>query len=245
MAKPIVLKFCQDTTPPAMNFDLEAGCIPCQEKNYTTRCRLGESTLQKCRKLNTELEACGFTSAGNTFSTAGSDGGAFRLLTSPVGTDSGIVYVRMLASNTAATAAQYAGFSFFNGGSEELFLGKPFNAANYGFDVSGQANGAVLSSSPISSATTLLVYRLRFGALNDTIDLFVNPGSTLPGTPDATFTTADNTAFHATFDRIRLHPATMPRHLILTRSGLQPQLQRYCLFRSRAPRVYSSEALPS
>ena len=146
----------------------------------------------------------GITSAGNTFSTNGSDGGAFRLLTTPIGTDSGVVFVRLLASNTSALAAQYAGLSFFNGGSEELFLGKPFNSASYGFDVSGQTGGTVLSSSPISANTTLLVYRLSFGTLNDKIDLFVNPGITLPGAPDATFTTADNTAFPATFDRIRL-----------------------------------------
>lgn len=143
----------------------------------------------------------GITSAGNTFSTNGSDGGAIRLLTTPLSTDNAVFFVRFLASNTT-TAPQYAGLSFFSGGSEELFLGKTFEAPNYGFEISGVANAQ--SASPVSATPTLLVYRLSFGPVNDTIDLFVNPGSSLPGTPNATLTTAANVAFPAAFDRIRL-----------------------------------------
>ena len=142
--------------------------------------------------------------SGNTFSTAGSDAGAFRLLLAPINTDSGVLFVRFLGSNTTGAAPQYAGFSFFNGGSEELFLGKTFQAVNYGLEVSGPGGGVATSNSPISATTTLLVYRLTFGTNNDTIDLFVNPGATLPGTPSATFTTANNGVFPATFDGIRL-----------------------------------------
>ena len=57
-----------------------------------------------------------------------------------------------------------------------------------------------------STSTTFLVYRITFGTLNDTIDLFVNPtlGGALPAAPNATLTTADNTFFPNAFNRIRV-----------------------------------------
>ena len=145
----------------------------------------------------------GLSTVGNTFTTNGSDQGAFRNLAAPIDTDSGTIYVRFLASNTSGGAPNYAGFSFFNSGSEELFLGKPFNSANYGFEVSGGVSGGITApSATISATTTLLVYRLSFSATVDTIDMFVNPGSAL-GAPDATFTTPDNSALPS-FNAIRL-----------------------------------------
>ena len=150
----------------------------------------------------------GLITFGNTFSTAGSNNGAFRLLQTPVGTDAGTLYVRFLGSNTSGSAPDYAGLSFFNGAAdEELFFGKTFNAANYGFEVSDVPNGQGArnaANGPISATTTLLVYRLSFTPTGDTIDLFVNPGSSLAATPDATFTTTDDAIFSDTFDRIRL-----------------------------------------
>ena len=146
----------------------------------------------------------GLTNAGNTFTTNGSDQGAFRNFTTPIGTDSGTVFVRFLGSNTTVGDPNYAGFSFFTGASEELFLGKTFNAPNYGFEVTGVPFSATTGpGGTISATSSLLVYRLTFGPTTDTIDFFYNPGSTL-GTPDATFTTADNTPFPATFTGIRL-----------------------------------------
>ena len=146
----------------------------------------------------------GLTAAGNTFTTNGSDQGAFRTLAAPLGTDSGTVFVRFLGSNTTLGAPNYAGFSFFTGASEELFLGKPFLSTNYGFDTQMGAPGTFTGpTATISATTSLLVYRLTFGPTTDTIDFFYNPGSTL-GTPDATFTTADNTVFGPTFTGIRL-----------------------------------------
>ena len=150
----------------------------------------------------------GITSAGNKFTTAGTDGGAFRTLSAPIGTDAGVIFVRFLTSSTAAATPNYAGLSFFFGGSEELFMGKTGGAANYGIDVSGV--GIASSTFPVSTATTLLVYRVSFGIASDKIDLYVNPGSTLPVTPNATFTTANNSAFPATFDNIRLQSGGGP-----------------------------------
>ncbi len=151
----------------------------------------------------------GLTTAGNTFTTAGNNNGAFRTLAATIGTDSGTIYVRFLGSNTAGGAPEYAGLSFFSGGNEELFFGKPFNATNYGFEVSGVSGQVTAPSATISAATTLLVYRLSFTPAGDTIDLFVNPGSTLPLTPDASFTTpVDDSAFPSDFTGIRLQSGT-------------------------------------
>lgn len=148
------------------------------------------------------------TSAGNKFTTVGNNSGAFRVLSAPIGTDAGVIFVRFLTSSATTTIPGYAGLSFFSSAtdpvtiSEELFMGNTGSSDNYGFEVTDV--GAVATSIPVSNSTTLLVYRLSFGTASDTIDLYVNPGSTLPGAPDATFTTPNNTAFPATFDRIRL-----------------------------------------
>ena len=148
------------------------------------------------------------TSAGNKFTTVGNNSGAFRVLSAPIGTDAGVIFVRFLTSSATTTIPGYAGLSFFSSAtdpvtiSEELFMGNTGSSDNYGFEVTDV--GAVATSIPVSNSTTLLVYRLSFGTASDTIDLYVNPGSTLPGAPDATFTTPNNTAFAATFDRIRL-----------------------------------------
>lgn len=150
----------------------------------------------------------GLQTAGNRFDTAGSNTGAFRNLGAPINTDGGTIFVGFLAANSGGTAPDYAGISFFSNGQsdEELFLGKPFQSANLGFDVSGAAGGSMNSAAaPVSTTPTLLVYRLTFTPTGDTIDLFVNPtpGGTLPATPDLTFAIPEAT-FANTFTSIRL-----------------------------------------
>lgn len=148
----------------------------------------------------------GLQTAGNKFNTAGSNTGAFRNLGAPINTDGGTIFVGFLAANSGGTAPDYAGISFFSNGQsdEELFLGKPFQSANFGFDVSG-VQGQNAATAPVSTTPTLLVYRLTFTPTGDTIDLFVNPtpGGALPATPDATFAIPE-ASFANTFTSIRL-----------------------------------------
>ena len=145
--------------------------------------------------------------AGNKFATAGSNNGAFRTLAAPINTDAGTIYAGFLAAGGTGTLPDYAGISFYSGGTstEELFLGKPFQNANYGFDVSGVAGGVGTGTTPVSTTPTLLVYKLDFTAAGDTVSLYVNPtpGGALPATPDATFAIPE-TAFANTFTSIRL-----------------------------------------
>lgn len=149
----------------------------------------------------------GLQTSGNKFNTAGNNNGAFRNLGAPINTDGGTIFVGFLAAATPGTAPAYAGLSFFSNGQndEELFLGKPFQQTNYGFEVSNVAGSQKTSGMAVSTTPTLLVYRLSFTPAGDTIDLFVNPtpGGALPATPDATFAIPE-TSFADTFTSIRL-----------------------------------------
>jgi hypothetical protein len=148
----------------------------------------------------------GLLTSGNKFNTAGGNAGAFRDLGAPISTDGGTIYVGFLAANSGGTAADYAGLSFYSGGqsTEELFLGKPFQVANYGFDVSGVA-AQNSPTAPVTTTPSLLVYRLTFTPNGDTIDFFANPtpGGSLPATPTLTFAIPEN-SFADTFTSIRL-----------------------------------------
>ncbi|RYD70414.1 MAG: PEP-CTERM sorting domain-containing protein [Verrucomicrobiaceae bacterium] len=159
----------------------------------------------------------GVLSTGNGFTTAGGDQGAFRDLTTPVTVDSGVFYVSFLTSLVGSTPS-YAGLSFFVGSTEELFLGKPSNTGNYGFD----ASGAGASNSTVAATTdvTFLVYRLTFTPDGDTIDLFVNPPADgiLPATPSATLAVAD-TAFPNDFNRIRIQSGNAQMNFDEIRAG--------------------------
>lgn len=131
--------------------------------------------------------------AGGAFTTAGNNSGAFRLLGTPINTDTaGPVYVSFLSAVGQGTVPDYAGLSFFSNGTndEELFLGKPTGSGNYGFDVSGVAGGVQTGSVAAATTPAFLVYRLNFTPTGETIDFFANPtpGGTLPATPSATFT---------------------------------------------------------
>ena len=148
----------------------------------------------------------GLLTAGNRFDTAGTNNGAFRNLASPINTDSGTIYVGFLTAARPGTAPDYAGLSFYSGGqsTEELFMGKPFQVNNYGFDVTG-ATAMNSATAPVSTTPTFVVYRLTFTPTGDTIDFFANPtpGGVLPATPTLTYAIPEAT-FADTFTSIRM-----------------------------------------
>lgn len=148
----------------------------------------------------------GLQTAGNRFSTAGSNNGAFRNLGAPINTDAGTIWVGFLAATGGTPAPDYAGLSFYSGGqsTEELFLGKPFQVNNYGFDVTG-VTAQNSPTAPVSTTPSLLVYRIAFTPTGETIDFYANPtpGAPLPATPTLTYNIAEG-AFADTFTSIRL-----------------------------------------
>jgi hypothetical protein len=151
------------------------------------------------------LNYTGLATGGNKFTTASNNVGAFRTIPT-INTDTAApLYVAFLASTNGSTP-NYGGISFYDGNTEELFLGKPSNTLNYGFDVSG-ATGGVATNGPAASTTPdLLVYRLTFTPAGETIDFFANPtpGSVLPAIPTATFLIPEATFAGDQFTQIRL-----------------------------------------
>jgi hypothetical protein len=147
----------------------------------------------------------GLQTAGGKFTTASSNNGAFRTIPT-INTDtSAPLYVAFLASTNGATP-NYGGISFYDGNTEELFLGKPSGTNNYGFDVSGAAGGVGTTGPAASTTPDLLVYRLTFTPAGDTIDFFANPtpGGALPLVPTATFAIPEATFAGDQFTQIRL-----------------------------------------
>ncbi len=143
---------------------------------------------------------------GNRFTTDGNDAGSYRLLATAghanlltpageFGKEGTTLWLSCLMRRDATTAVgsgRYGGLSFFhNGGAEELLIGIPWEAANWGIhfhDLGANAPG--LSATPIVNGTTVwLVVKLTFGisGASDRVDLFVNPSPTAsPTTPSAT-----------------------------------------------------------
>ncbi len=129
------------------------------------------------------------TVSGNKLSLSGNNNGNFRSPSSTPDADGATVYISFLGD---VDAGDYAGISLFDGGGENLFLGKPFAEANWGIAGAGPNS---LSTTP-TSTLSLLVYRIDFGALNggnDTrIRLYVNPAvGTEPAVADATAQRSD------------------------------------------------------
>jgi hypothetical protein len=136
---------------------------------------------------------------GNLLDLGGSNVGNFRVLTSSPDAPGSTLYLSFIAD---VDSADYAGLSLFEGGTENLFLGKTFSAANWGIDIVSPAIG-VNSTTP-TSTQSLLVYRLDFGGgttAGDTlIRLYVNPAvGTEPITADASIEKAN-----FTWDQIRV-----------------------------------------
>jgi len=145
-----------------------------------------------------------YTSSGTLQTTGGradvkSGIASFRTLRSgayPAGT----YWVSMLARIATVPANTWGGLSFFNGGSETLYIGQRYGQSNWGLERSGGGVG-VNSTTPVTN-TTFLVVKIVLQAGNDQVRLFTNPS--LAGTP------ADNTGLlfdnitDFSFDRIRL-----------------------------------------
>lgn len=164
------------------------------------------------------LQFPGLLTLGNKFTTASGNVGAFRAI-NPIDTNSGTIWVSFLES-TNGTVANYAGLSFFNGGTEELFLGKPSATTNYGFDVSGVGGGAQNSAlAPATASASFLLYRISFSLAGETVEFFANnvPGNE-PVTPTISFAVPEG-SFAATFNNIRIQSGDQPANFDEVRIG--------------------------
>jgi hypothetical protein len=134
--------------------------------------------------------------AGLKANFADGNNGNFRLpILSPddVGTT---LYISFLGQITTPGTG-YAGVSLFQGGAENLFLGKPNASANWGFDTKG-TNTKFTGTVPVTTLS-LMVFRIDFGATT-TVSMYINP--TLGTEPTVADVTATRGAF--TWDTIRI-----------------------------------------
>jgi hypothetical protein len=165
--------------------------------------------------------------AGNTFTTASTPTagnlGVFRTLATPIDTNTGgTIYISFLASLPQATVPSYGGVSLFSGGTatEELFLGKPSNTPNYGYDAKFGAAGIATNGPAASTTPALLVYRLTFSAAGETISAYYNPtpGAAEPAVAGSTSVIPEGT-FAATLTSIRLQSGDQPINFDEVRIG--------------------------
>jgi hypothetical protein len=156
--------------------------------------------------LNTVLSpgfgttAGSYLTTGNRLDLNGSNSGNLRTLTSSPDSFGSTLYFSFIAD---IDSGNYAGLSLFEDDTETLFVGKTFDAANWGIDIGGTG---VNTTTP-TSTQSLLVVRLDFGAATTTnpgdstlIRMYVNPAvGTEPMLADASIT-----KLNFTFDGIRV-----------------------------------------
>jgi len=111
---------------------------------------------------------------------------------------------RINQTDTGALPTNHAGFSLFsgtNGSGNEIFLGKPASATNWGMygavsNLTAQKSGSVTTS----DRNAFLVYKLVFTSTQVTISMWVNPvlSEASLGTPAATLTASNTTDIAST-----------------------------------------------
>ncbi len=143
------------------------------------------------------VTAGSYPTTGNLLDLGGNNVGNIRPLTSSPDAPGSTLYLSFIAD---VDSADYAGLSLFEGGTENLFLGKTFGAPNWGIDIGGTG---VNTTTP-TSTQSLLVFRLDFGGgttAGDTlIRMYVNPAAgTEPIIADASIEKVN-----FTYDQIRV-----------------------------------------
>ena len=141
-------------------------------------------------------------SSGNMATTVGNDVGNFRQLPSTIST--GTEFVSLLSKLDSGTGGTgYAGFSLFNGGSENLFIGQIFNNTHWGLD---QSTGVQASNVVVDGTTHLLVAQIDYGAGaggQDRVRLYIDPTPGLSA-PDVAPAIDVSTTRSASFNQVRI-----------------------------------------
>ena len=152
-------------------------------------------------------------SVGNSLQAVGGNTASFRSLTTngvdelltpqrKFGRDGTTLWLSFIMQrDTRPAGNRYLGLSLFEDGSERLFIGNPFNADVWGFEVSS-VGSATRTTIPITNGVpVLLVLKMAFGTsgTRDTYSFFVNPSPGLePQKSDA------ETVGNLSFNRLRI-----------------------------------------
>ncbi len=143
---------------------------------------------------------------GNSVEAVGGNTSSFRSLATTYGGNNQTLFLSFLARVDPTTGSQpgtsYGGISLFNV-TEELFLGIPSGATDWGMVDDPGTGPYGLSTTTANITTHLLVYELQYsntGTVNLLMFMDPTPGATSPGTPVAFL--ANQAAF--TFNQVRI-----------------------------------------
>ena len=156
-----------------------------------------------------------YRTAGLTFPGLNTEGGSvetrpfsatdFRNLSGSYGADGTTLWLRFLigrdGSDTEGNSG-YAGLSLFDGGSEQLFIGKRNDAGTWGLERSG--GNADNSAVSINAGVALLLVRLSFLPGAETIDLWALNAEAPTNALDLGAASASISAADFDFNRMRI-----------------------------------------
>ena len=128
---------------------------------------------------------------------------ASRALSSTFSTSGNTFYISYLMNVSDFSGGNYTGISLWNGASEEVFFGIPYQSQNFGFDARGDTGVAGIQEvnfSPSINTTYLVTFGLLPSATSGKVDLKMWATSNLGVDPNTLVAGAANASFLGTRD---------------------------------------------
>ena len=135
-----------------------------------------------------------------------------RPLSATTSTSGTSIYLTYLMNSSDFSGGNYTGISLWNGGTEEMFLGIPYEAQKFGFDAhagNGPADIKSVDFTPATNVSYLIAVGLVPSATSGKVDvkmwatsnLAVNPDTLVAGTPNASLLGVKN---NFSFDTLKV-----------------------------------------
>lgn len=130
-----------------------------------------------------------------------------RSMSATASTSGTSTYITYLMNASSFSGGNYTGLSLYNGGTEEMFLGIPWQTQNFGFDarsVTGTAGIKSINFTPLANTSYLVALGLLPSATPGKVDvkmwatsnLAIDPNTLVAGTPNASLIgTRDNFSY--------------------------------------------------
>ncbi|MFM8498377.1 MAG: PEP-CTERM sorting domain-containing protein [Planctomycetia bacterium] len=121
---------------------------------------------------------------------------SFRQMSATASTSGTSTYITYLMNASSFSGGNYTGLSLFNGASEEMFIGIPWQVQKFGFDAHGGLGSAaikVVDFTPLPGTSYLVALGLVPSATPGKVDvkmwatsnLAIDPNTLVAGTPNA------------------------------------------------------------
>lgn len=130
-----------------------------------------------------------------------------RQMSSTVSTSGTSTYLTYLMNASSLSGGNYTGLSLYNGGTEEMFMGIPWQTQKFGFDArstTGTAGVIAVNFTPLTNTSYLIALGLLPSATSGKVDvkmwatsnLAIDPNTLVAGAPNAQLLgTRDNFSF--------------------------------------------------